>query len=185
MLDKPPTESDERDAIHMAVIPAVAGCRLMPGQPVVIKDDVAFASLGISPVGVVNPFRSSIVEVGDRFWLCLKPGTVTGMRHHWEHPAFDSDKGDAHTGLRITSSGGSKKWLEDFAERVERSYEQLILDIEQCVSGGLGVTQHGTSTWQDEWLEHREDLWEHYERVTGKTLTDETKQDVWLYSCSC
>ena len=79
MLDKPPTESDERDAIHMAVIPAVAGCRLMPGQPVVIKDDVAFASLGISPVGVVNPFRSSIVEVGDRFWLCLKPGTVTGL----------------------------------------------------------------------------------------------------------
>lgn len=79
-----------RDAIHIAVAPVAAAVRLTPGQHVGLVRDSNLDLVGPSdrPLGVVDPFLTAAVEPGQRFWLFLYPGTITGLRHVWTHPVF-------------------------------------------------------------------------------------------------
>lgn len=79
----------ERDAIHLALYPAVAGEQLKPGQRVGVSKVTGHALASLPYVGVVDPFLDRPVEKGERFWLCVRPGEVTGLRHHYTCPAFD------------------------------------------------------------------------------------------------
>src|SRR5688500_18854715 len=77
------TDTQSRDAIHIAVAPATAAERLQPGQHVgfVVAGSTALVGSDAEPyVGIVDPFLMAPVEEGQRFWLCLYPQTVTGMR---------------------------------------------------------------------------------------------------------
>jgi hypothetical protein len=74
-IGQPPGDDAKRDAIHVAVLPMVATNNLVPGQR--LRN------------GIVDPFRTDpVILPGERFWLFLYPGTVTGLRHVWTHPAF-------------------------------------------------------------------------------------------------
>lgn len=87
-----PREGDERDAVHVAIISVIAGERLNSGDKVQISSVDRRAYLADTEcIGVVDPFLTNGVSEGNPFWLCLYPGSVTGMRHHWEHPAFDDE----------------------------------------------------------------------------------------------
>jgi hypothetical protein len=79
-----------RDAIHIAVAAATAAARLAPGQHVglVREADVELVGPCDRNIGIVDPFLPREVEAGQRFWLFLYPGTITGLRHVWTHPAF-------------------------------------------------------------------------------------------------
>ena len=79
-----------RDAIHIAVAPVTAADRPAPGQHVglVEEGDLERVDPCDRPIGVVDPFLAAEVESGQRFWLFLYPGTITGLRHVWSHPAF-------------------------------------------------------------------------------------------------
>jgi hypothetical protein len=89
-------ESNEhrRDAIHVAVAPVIATTRLLPGQRIGLAyaddtEDVAPADdIDIEAIGIVDPFLTEPVEEKQRFWMCLLPGTITGLRHVWSHPAL-------------------------------------------------------------------------------------------------
>lgn len=84
-----PSEFAQRDAIHVAVIPAIADHKLHAGQSVAIDAGTGNAFLSTTGVvGIVDPFLPGNVDAGQRFWLFLKPNSITGMRHHWEHPKF-------------------------------------------------------------------------------------------------
>jgi len=88
-----------RDAIHIAVVPMTAGELLQPGYHVRIQDGKAYDKGSSSDyVGIVDPFLNVMVKEGQRFWLYLYPGTVTGMRHHWSHPAFSDADSETSTG---------------------------------------------------------------------------------------
>ena len=83
-----------RDAIHVAIAPCVAAEDLEPGQHVGLVDgesDVVGTQTA-RLVGIVDPFLTETVRKGQRFYLCLYPNTVTSLRHHWAHPAFDEDE---------------------------------------------------------------------------------------------
>lgn len=79
-----------RDAIHVAVAPVTAGQRLAPGQHVGLIHEGNLELVGPCDrnLGVVDPFLTQEVEPGQRFWLFLYPGTITGLRHVWTHPTF-------------------------------------------------------------------------------------------------
>lgn len=104
-----------RDAIHVAVVPAVALERLTPGQKIFVlpkevvnfedydngqlKDEfqgpgeVFYANPEESYIaeqaeGVVDPFLGGFVDIGERFWALLRPNTAGNIRHLWDHPGL-------------------------------------------------------------------------------------------------
>jgi hypothetical protein len=79
-----------RDAFHIAVAPVTAAQRLSPGEHVGLMEEGNLELVGPCErnIGVVDPFLAHDVEPGQRFWLFLYPGTITGLRHVWSHPAF-------------------------------------------------------------------------------------------------
>lgn len=82
-------ESCHRDAVHIAIAPVVAEHVLQPGDHVGL-DEYGRAVLDKTPIGVVDPFlpTDTLIQRDQTFWLCLYPGTVTSIRHAWQHPAF-------------------------------------------------------------------------------------------------
>lgn len=91
-----------RDAIHIAVAPVTAAVRLMPGQHVGLVEAQSAELVGpcAANIGIVDPFLPEPVEPGQRFWLFLYPGTITGLRHVWTHPAFAAVAAAAREKLR-------------------------------------------------------------------------------------
>ena len=87
-----PELNARRDAVHIAVAPVVAGEGLDPGWHVYLKDGLAYGHSAREPgdIGIVDPFLPSGPDEGQRFWIVLYPGTITGLRHLWRHEAFDS-----------------------------------------------------------------------------------------------
>lgn len=91
----------QRDAIHIAVAPAVACEKLYPGQDigfaqavcklgVVSRPKGALYPEGFPAIGIVDPFLTGPVFPGQRFWMFLYPQTITSLRHDWTHPAFEA-----------------------------------------------------------------------------------------------
>jgi hypothetical protein len=78
-------EDETRDAVHIAVIPAVADQVLYPSQRVAY--DSGLARVEGKHVGIVDPFLDlPRLHPDDRFWLFLFPRSITGLRHIWTHP---------------------------------------------------------------------------------------------------
>ena len=78
----------KRDAVHVAVLPAVAAHTLQPGDRVGMWHGFgSVAGTSSNPIGVVDPFLDACVSKDERFWICLFPGTITSLRHDWSHPS--------------------------------------------------------------------------------------------------
>lgn len=160
----------QRDAIHLAVEPVVAGEWMIPGQNVVIEDGKAVSAKVGAGVGIVDPFLMKPVKPGERFWLVLMPRTIRSLRHVWEHPAFP--KGYAR------SKTEAEAWLKEFCEG-NISYEHLIsgillgeIEVDDTAVHVSGFDAHGDIP---------PEFWDHFETVTGM----EPKHRPTYFSCSC
>jgi hypothetical protein len=98
-----------RDAIHVAVCPAVAGEVLLCGQRVTLTrdhgintDEMVARAAKEDSVGIVDPFLGGRVEALQRFYVFLNPGSISSLRHEWTHPELD-DKPAA------------RRWIESYA----------------------------------------------------------------------
>lgn len=95
-------EHGKRDAIHIAVIPVIAGQELRPGEHVGILYDQTIGNgnnRGIKLIGIVDPFLTKQVYQFDKVWLFLYPGSITSLRHVWTHPAFQVKIPEVPNGL--------------------------------------------------------------------------------------
>src|ERR1700726_744205 len=118
-------ENAQRDAIHIAVVPLIAGEDLHRGAPIGLayrtKDTAKYREkyYGWKPIGIDDPFIADYrVKKGQRFFCFLYPGTVTGMRHNFRHPAFDEPL--------PTPANESELWLHQFAEKWNFHYDEMI-----------------------------------------------------------
>lgn len=79
-----------RDCVHVALAPVEAGTLIEPGESVKLVGGLAFPTFPEDPhrIGVADPFLTQDINRGEKFFLLLLPGSITGLRHVWTHPAF-------------------------------------------------------------------------------------------------
>lgn len=160
-----------RDAIHIAIAPIEADEHLEPGEHVGLTNE-GKASARRKAIGIVDPFLTAPVKAGERFWLCLYQQTVTGMRHHWSHPAFTDQA--ALSSTRITS----EEWLRAFAAHVEGvglSYNELMQAAAEYLETGKSYCFGEDIDYSTDW----DEFWKHYRNVTGRAGDGE------FFRCAC
>lgn len=182
--------SAQRDAIHVAVVPLVAGETLYRGTRVRLKSGslevVLKGDYNEDAIGIVDPFLSDDycwrLEKGQRFWCFLFPGSVTGMRHEWQHPAF----------MNVRPPGSmDEEWLREFADRWNFDWDELI-QAATCARDpnaeeweGPYVTARGVDLHSAGELGEDHDLfWEHLEGYTGQKF-DQAHREGMGWSCTC
>lgn len=165
----------QRDAVHVAVSPAIAGVKLYPGQHVSLLDGVA-APTG-TPIGIVDPFLLMPVEAEKQFWLFLYPGSITSLRHDWTHPAFANPE-VPKTALGAKDLSASEMWIRNYAERHcdGLGYDTLMQAAHDYVDHGDYLSQGG----RFEGMYIDDEFWTHFAAITGKTCNGGS-----FFSCSC
>lgn len=164
-----PEEQVDRDAIHVAVAPAIANEDLNPGDHVGLLFGNRAGKNASCSIGIVDPYLRVIVKEGDRFWLFLYPKTITNLRHHWTHPAFEAVE------PATPRRSPSEQWLHEFAESNDIGYRTLMEGAAAWVRsqdylclGGLLEGKHVP-----------EEFWTHYKAVTGVDGCGN------FFTCSC
>jgi hypothetical protein len=179
-------ETAQRDAIHIAVAPVIASQILAAGDHIGFlpgsTEEVAGVAPTITPLGIVDPYLRQPVGVGQRFWMFLYPQTVTGMRHHWTHPAFEAQPVTGAT-------ADSRAWIEAFAVELDQTYNRLMAAAEYWLDGERdGVNWNDNYTYDNSETYKRVDsekwpiFWKHYEIVTGVTVKN---HGATFFTCSC
>lgn len=187
LIGKKITEDYEKDAIHIAVLPAIAGERLSPGQHVGIgKDGFSFGDYKCGKfLGVVDPFLKEVLEPGDRFWMFMYPNTITGLRHVWTHP-------DVLDGASPKDRAASEKWIRDYIDASDcPDYDTLVSAlIGEYVPPAEYDIDSAYITVDNEYLHFNgrdahgdinPELFYHVEVVTGRKCVARPK----YFSCSC
>lgn len=170
-------EETGRDAIHVAVLSAVANKRLVPGQHVGFVDsNKSFMSPEAETlIGIVDPFLTKSVFPDERFWVFLYPNTITGLRHNWTHPIVDGD---------VAEEVDSEQWLREFAEEAALGYISMLGYIENYVKTGEHWTEFDSEIAIDAYSARDEDeFWHHVKNVTGMDKPSDGRDSP--FSCSC
>ncbi len=170
------TEEMQRDAVHFAVAPVIAGeGMLMPGMHIGINADGTAGSL-CKLIGIVDPFLKGQVNRGERFWMFLYPQTITSLRHEWTHPAFGKEN------IPTPTISDHEIWLRAYAMRMNRydkPQEAFARLIEGLKSGELYAYGSDLHSFGD--LDDASDLRMHAEAFLGIRINWEDFQ----FTCSC
>lgn len=182
-------EGEKRDAIHIAVFPAVAAERLNPGDHVyLVGENIAAQCHPGHPeaVGIVDPFLTSPVPFREGFWLLVYPRQITSLRHVWEHPDFpasrevpvDLVKVQAMASQLLSDKATSEQWLRDFCNNsdVPGFHATIGAALEQQDDDYVvfyGSDAHGDIP---------DEFWHHLGIYTGETIVSNPAKH---FTCSC
>ncbi len=155
------TTPQSRDAVHMAIVPQRAISTLHPGQHVGVLPTGAMpvGLLGLTAVGIVDPFLTQDVPPGADFWLFLYPGSITSLRHDWTHPAFI---GEVSASPTFHNDHANRRWLANYCSNQGA-------DLENILDGHSGDC---------EGFEISEEFSQRYRAYTGEPCPE-------YFSCSC
>ena len=166
-----------RDAIHVAVMPVIAGEDYMHrGDKVKIKFGTTNVVLSDEYndddyLGIIDPFLPErTIREGDAIFVFLRPGTITGLRHEWTHLILDCEP---------ASLSEAEIWLHEFAERWRFDYEEMI---REAMSKDGCIVARGRDLHSAGELDHGEEerFWECIKSLTGKD-----KDESVSWSCTC
>ena len=172
----------DRDCIHLAVIPMIAGEDYMDrGCRIKLKYNTTDVALleeynEKDIVGIVDPFLKEFrVHKGQKFWCYLLPNSITGMRHHWQHTKFDEPKEDV---------GSSESWIREFCDTWNFDYDELVTNAHKKGDWryvtAMGIDLHSVGE-----LGKDHDLfWMHLEKLNKTTYSEEHREGMG-WSCSC
>jgi hypothetical protein len=182
----------DRDAIHIATVAVIAHEDLVPGTHVGFptKEADVMGASEIAPVGIVDPFLTTTVKKGERFWVFLYPGTVTSLRHNWTHPAFDVRS----QLIRAMEETPAKRRMKEFAAQLNSdageddgyggTYEPVT--FEELISRATAHVQSG-DYWSEggrfEGQSLYDEFWDDFEQLTGIKVKDDDRYS--FFSCSC
>lgn len=174
-------EGEKRDAIHLAVLPVMAGARLKPGQAIAVTDGVAVPEPG--GILIVDPFLREPAMPGERFWAVVRPRLITSLRHVWTHPDFPSDE------VTAPQASASDFDLEKAKARavIESIAEQCNVDsADELIWGAESYLKHGDymcegGRWEGVCLP--DEFWPAFETLTGRKVKEDDRGS--FFSCSC
>lgn len=180
-----PDDVGGRDAVHVAVISAIAGSNLYPGRDIGLLsihaetgECIASDGDGVDKIGIVDPFLKTSVKPNQRFWLYLYPRTITGLSHHWSHPAFPDAKPRA-----LYAPPAQKLASEQYIDNLARPFgftgERMIEAAKEWVANQEYWCDGGTF----EGSRVPDEFWTHFERATGTSVDHDKKQS--FFTCSC
>lgn len=181
----------ERDAIHIAVMPVIAGeDKLRPGEGIAIiygtPNTVRRRPLYYGGShGIVDPFLDDMeaLNKGDQFWMFLMPNTITNLRHSWICPNIDNRPG---------MSNEHEQWLRGFADQWNFDYDELITtasappptEVDDDMIGH-SIVARGIDLHSAKDLGEDHDLfWHHLQILTGMTFDDRHRKK-FIWSCTC
>ena len=178
--------SGERDAIHVAILPAIAHKDLVRAERVGYSDGYTTSQ---NAVGISDPYLGDI-EKGQMFYIFLFPNTITSLRHNWSHPDIPEIVKEKE--INKFTKEQSEKWLREFIRDNDcPDYDTLII----AASGGQlpDLEYYGQAYNNDgEYLHFNgrdahsdipEEFWDHIEVITGKKITRDKRAK--SFSCSC
>ena len=182
-------EGESRDAIHLAVEPALAGEEVFAGCHVGRLADGSWGTSARKKLGIVDPFLKAKVRKGERFWLIIYPRQITSLHHVWEHPDFPDPVKLRVERVTERLTKTHENWITEFANNIETDEYGNRLTFKDVVEAA------------DEWLERGEmacmgsDLdydflqknipafWEHYSVLTGRNVPEDKRES--FFRCAC
>lgn len=167
-----------RDAIHLAVIPMIAGEDLWPGYKIGILDGKA--NMKAKTLGIVDPFLTERVKIGQKFWMVILPRQITSLRHVWAHPDIPNIA-DPIDPVVNTDLEASRAWIANFASLLDQTPNRLMGAAEDWLNND-DYTCDNSETYKDHWDKFPE-FWDHYEVVTGKRVERSKRKS--FFTCSC
>lgn len=162
------SEFAERDAVHIAIAPIIAGEDLKPGQRVMLREGLAVADSDGQSIGVVDPFLKHRVLAGTRVWLFLYPNTITSLRHDWTHPALDEAARLHPTNPRRAIA---EEWIRGYATEVGLSYDAVMEAAAAHLDDAAEYITLDYDTPHRVWRDARE-FWIQFEVLTGRKPED-------------
>jgi hypothetical protein len=171
-LGKLITSDKGRDAVHVAIAPVTATEKLHPGQGIVLVDGDPNRVKACGPdewAGIVDPFLTAPVFPDQRFWMWMRPGSITALRHEWTHPALDGD----------AKKQAAEAYIRKFADGVGDSYQTVI----DGAAAYVASVERSPNGWDREYLKaHKyegvdvpDEFWDHYEVITGKPVAPDSR----------
>lgn len=167
------SEYDEpsRDAVHVACAPTVAQEVLKPGQPVGASGTSKY------PIGIVDPFLKKDVNKGEKFWLILYPNTVTGMKHHWEHPSY------TESGIANEKIAHAEAAITKIASSIGQSFYSIMVAADMWVQDKDYTYDNSEKYKCSAWEDHIEEFWDMYQIIRGKRIGKDLRESFWTCSC--
>lgn len=164
-----------RDAVHIAVAPVKAKDHMTPGAALRFvegsTEEVEHGGLWENCIGIVDPFLSKAVKPGDRFWMYMKPRSITGLRHDWNHPAFPVTNPAVAADVAV-----AQEWVRSFASRWSYSFDEFMAGAREYVLKNYEMDDKWAQldVPEADWAM----FWECFHTLTGMSIGSKEKEFV-------
>lgn len=183
-----------RDAVHVAVLAAIAGMPLRAGDHVSYDKGKANGNQRYSKyIGIVDPFLERTVKTGQTFWLFLYPRTITSLKHEWEHPDVAGVEDDelpapakkTRSEADVTAAKDEAvEYLTKWAGEHGVSYKSMLITIKECINDEGELDDYiNLGTGSSEEIDDPEEFWTNVGLVLNVNIKDKTQ--ITYFSCSC